>query len=92
MVVIPVTSESCSLSPVVLSLGLTSTLLRKAPSDDPEWGGWSELLIEEGQADGSDGACQEQRERGRAWWLSPLKRLTAGFVGSIFYATLTKVA
>lgn len=43
----------------VLSPTLTTTLLCKAPSDDPEGCAWDELFIKEGQADGPDGACQE---------------------------------
>lgn len=66
MVLLPITSKSCSLSPVVLSPRLTSILLCKAPSNNPERGGWNELLIKKGQADGSDRACQEQRERGES--------------------------
>lgn len=54
------TVTSCS---VFLSPGLTTILLCKAPPDDPELGGWSELLIKEGQADGPDCACQEQRKK-----------------------------
>lgn len=47
----------------VLSPTLTTILLCKAPSSDPEWCAWDELFIKEGQADGPDGVCREQRER-----------------------------
>lgn len=47
----------------VLSPRLTSILLCKAPSNDPEWCAWDELFIREGQADGPDSVCQEWRGR-----------------------------
>lgn len=41
---------------------LPSVLFCKSPSDDPEWGAWSELLVREGQADGPDCAGESKRE------------------------------
>lgn len=78
-----------------LSPELTSILLCKAPSSDPEWGGWREHLIREGQANGPDRACQEQRGRGdpsfrRARWLSPLTKLAPGFLLHMLHGTLIK--